>query len=274
MTSNTETPAQEKDRDINKEPSKKKGFWGWLESFLRTFVLPTYIITIVLTSFSYILAIGTSLAPGIYLYQIVSDFFANDSLIIKSFLLGCTIGVGFVLFILVLIFIVPILNAPVLPFIKPARGPWFSLESIPWFYHNSMTYLVRYTILDFITPTPLNLLFYRMMGMKMGRNCMINTTNISDPALITLGNNVTIGGSAYLMAHYGMKGFLVIDRLKIGDGTNIGLHAKILGGVTLGKKVMVAPNSAILPKTVLPDGARFGLPDSNSNSNNTIKNQE
>lgn len=253
-------------RDVNSEPSKKVGLIGTIETTLRKFSFFSYIITITLVSGAYIIAIGSALTPGIYLYSIVSNDLANTAPLLKAFYLGCTVAIGFVGFILSIILVVPLLNAPVLPFVKPYRGPWFSLESIPWFYHNSLTYLVRYTILDFITPTPLNIFFFRMMGMKIGKGCMINTSNISDPALIQLGNHVTIGGSAYMMAHYGMKGFLVIDGLKIGDGSNVGLNAKILGGVTLGKKVMIAPNSAVLPKTVLPDNARFGMPDKNSAS--------
>jgi UDP-3-O-[3-hydroxymyristoyl] glucosamine N-acyltransferase len=155
---------------------------------------------------------------------------------------------------------VPIFNLPAIPFVRSYRGAWFSVESIPWYYHNALTYLVRYTILDLITPSPLNLLFYKMMGMKIGKGVLINTTNISDPCLIILEDNVTIGGSVYMMAHYGMKGFLIIDKLHIKRGAMVGLAAKLLGGVTIGEKAVVAPNVVVYPKTTIKPGEKYGVP--------------
>jgi acetyltransferase-like isoleucine patch superfamily enzyme len=164
---------------------------------------------------------------------------------------------GFVLFIFTMILIVPFCNF-FIPFKNVSyKGAWFSLQSIPWYYHNALTYLVRYTILDFITPSPINILFFKLMGMKIGKNVMINTSNISDPCKITLGDNVTLGGSCYLMAHYGVNGYLVIDKLIINDRSTIGLSAKILGGVVIGKNVVVGPNVVILPKSNIEDGTKL-----------------
>lgn len=129
-----------------------------------------------------------------------------------------------------------------------------------------MIYLVRYTILDFITPSPLNELFFRMMGMKIGKNVVINTSNISDACLIELEDNVTIGGSAVLMSHYGMHGLLVIDELKIKKKTTVGLNAMIFGGAKIGEKVTVGPNAVVLPKTNIEDGQKFGIESNVKNS--------
>lgn len=92
-----------------------------------------------------------------------------------------------------------------------------------------------------------------MMGMKIGKGSMINTTNISDPCLIEIGDYVTIGGSATLIAHYGMKGMLVIDKLIIHDNATIGLRACLFGDVVVGKNATVRPNEVLLPKTRIPE---------------------
>lgn len=247
-------------QDINAERSTKSGASGSLESFLRRFRQLAYLVAIFPVLFAYIIAIGTSLTPGIYLFRYVSEITAGSSGLLQAFCCGLAVAGGFIAFILTLIVIVPILNAPALPFVKAYRGPWFSLESLPWFYHNALTYLVRYTVLDFITPTPLNIFFFKAMGMKIGKACMINSSNISDPALIHLGDYVTIGGSAYLMAHYGMKGYLIVDRLTIGAGATVGLAAKVLGGVEIGRRATVAPNATVFPKTVIKEMEKFGVP--------------
>ena len=92
-----------------------------------------------------------------------------------------------------------------------------------------------------------------MMGMKVGKGTMINTTNISDPCLIEIGDFVTIGGSATLIAHYGMKGMLIIEKLKIEDNVTVGLRATLFGDVVIGKGATVKPNEVILPKTRIPE---------------------
>ncbi|WP_295904193.1 hypothetical protein [uncultured Bdellovibrio sp.] len=248
-------------QDINAERSTKGGAYGFIESFLRRFRLATFLGVLIPVAVAYIICLGTALTPGIYLFRWALSEVSEFNGVLQAFILGLSVAIGFVAFVITLILIVPILNAPALPFIKPYRGPWFSLESIPWLYHNALTYLVRYTVLDFITPTPLNIFFFRAMGMKIGKGCMINSSNISDPCLIHLGDYVTIGGSAYLMAHYGMKGYLVIDHLKIGAGATIGLAAKVLGGVEIGRRATVAPNATVFPKTVIKEMEKFGVPD-------------
>ncbi|MEA9356358.1 hypothetical protein SHI21_09100 [Bacteriovorax sp. PP10] len=245
--------------DINSSDSTKKGWAAIVENVFRRFSTVGFALFLIPIVCVFIFCIAVALTPGIMLFQWASLQMVDTSFALKAFCYGLCGGGAFISFILTLIFIVPIMNLPCRPFVKSYRGAWFSIESIPWFYHNALTYLVRYTVLDFITPSPLNILFFRMMGMKIGKGVLLNTSNISDPCLIKLGDYVTIGGSAYMMAHYGMKGFLIIDKLVIKRGAMVGLSAKLLGGVTIGEKAVVAPNVAVLPKTIIKDGEKFGL---------------
>ena len=245
--------------DINSTRSTKKGAMALLENTIRKFSTIAFILFLLPLVVLYVLILGFSITPAIYLFQQVNIWVEGYSLLAKSLSYGMCAGAGFISFILTLIFIVPIFNLPLLPFVRPYRGAWYSLESIPWYYHNALTYLVRYTILEFLTPSPLNILFFKMMGMKIGKNVVINTSNISDPCLIQLDDNVTIGGSVFMMAHYGMKGYLIIDKLHLKKGAMIGLGAKLLGGVTIEERATVLPNSAVLPKTIVAAGEKYGV---------------
>jgi acetyltransferase-like isoleucine patch superfamily enzyme len=152
-----------------------------------------------------------------------------------------------------MIFVIPLFNF-LMPFrVKPFRGSYFSLATIPWYFHNTFIYVVRYTFLEFFTPSPLNILFYKMMGMKIGKHSHINTTNISDAALIEIGDRVTIGGSATIFAHYASKGFLVLEPVKIKAGATIGVKATVMGDVEIGEDVMVGPHEVVMPKSRIPD---------------------
>lgn len=256
--------------DINSSTSSKKGIMAFVENMFRRFQSLGFILFLIPIICVFIACIGAALTPGVMLFQWASNHIHDYPFVLKAFCYGLCGGGAFIGFILTLIFVVPIANLPCLPFVKAYRGAWFSLESVPWYYHNALTYLVRYTVLDFLTPSPLNILFFKMMGMKIGKGVMINSSNISDPCLIRLDDYVTIGGSAYMMAHYGMKGFLIIDKLHIKRGAMIGLSAKILGGVTIGEKAVVGPNVAVLPKTIIKDGEKFGVPSTPNPTNLSV----
>lgn len=241
---------------VNDEKSAKKGFAGLLENVLRKGQYVGFFLFVLPIALMYVISIGFAVFPGLLIWDKLVPMAQSN---IEFALFGAiSIGTGFFLGIFALCIIVPILNFPLIFFVKPYRGPWLSLETVAWYYHNALFYLVRYTVLDLVTPSPISQLFLMAMGMKMGKGTMVNTSNISDPCLIKLGDYVTVGGSAFMMAHYAQKGFVVIEPLIIGSKTTIGLNSILMGGVHIGKKVLIAPGATVLPKTKIPDETKFG----------------
>lgn len=202
--------------------------------------------------------LGMCMVPGISLFRWVGDLTSSQHAIIQNIGYGLAIAGGYVAYGVCLVFAAPTLNFILRTKLHAWRGPYYSAEAIRWFLHNFFTYMVRYTFLELITPSPLAILFYKMMGMKIGKGVAINTTCISDPSLITLGDKVTLGGSATIVAHYGQGGFLVIAPVKIGHGCTIGLRATIMGGVEIGDGAVVLPHSVVMPKTIIPAGEKWG----------------
>ena len=242
--------------DTDAKTSSKSGFAGLAETFLRRFRTFAYIFALAPIYFIAALAMGAALTPGLYLVYSVNQYVQTFALGWQLFALACSIIFAFLIYGFLIIFIVPLVNF-LLPFrLKPFRGGYFSLDSVPWYIHNALTYLVRYTFLEFVTPTPFNPLFYRMMGMKIGKGVHINTTNISDPALIEIGDKVTIGGSVHIIAHYASKGYIIVAPVKIGNGVTIGLKATIMGDVEIGEGAVIAPHEVILPKSRIPAGRK------------------
>lgn len=239
--------------DVHSTKSLRPGLLGHIEGFLRKFRSAGFILMLAPIALLYIFCMGVALTPCIMLYQSVSQLVSHAPGPIGPLVQGFALAAGFLLYGLTLIFVVPVVNKLLPLKVRPHRTSWFSLTVIPWYYHNALTYLVRYTFLEFITPTPMNKLFFQMMGMKVGKGTMINTTHISDPCLIEIGDYVTIGGSATLIAHYGMKGMLIIDKLVIEDNATIGLKACLFGDVVVGKGATVRPHDVLLPKTRIPE---------------------
>jgi acetyltransferase-like isoleucine patch superfamily enzyme len=129
---------------------------------------------------------------------------------------------------------------------------------VPFFLHNGLFYLVRYTVLPFFTLTPFGLLFLKAMGMKIGHRVFVNTELISDPRLITLEDHAVLGGSVRIFAHWGGGGHLVIAPVRIGRGATIGLAATIMGNVEVGAGAVVMPHSVVLPGSRVGAGETWG----------------
>lgn len=247
-------------RVLDPQRSRKTGLAGIFETLLRRFKTLLHIAMIVPFYAVGCATIGLALAPGIMLYRWSRTIGGDWDPVSSAWMSGTVIVAMVFLTGFGMIFILPLANKVLLwgGRLKPWRGPYYSLEAVRWYIHNGMVYIMRYTFLELFTPSPIAVLFYQMMGMKIGKGSVINTTGISDPSLITIGERVTLGGSATLVAHYGQAGFLVLAPLEIGDGTTIGLKASVMGGVKIGKNAMVMAHSVVLPKTVIPDGETWG----------------
>ena len=192
-----------------------------------------------------------SLTPGYLIVTNTMQLTSEMSQLPQAFLFCISAVLSYAVFGILLIFIVPIFNTLIPLKTKKWKGNWYSIQTIPWFYHNALMQLVRYVFLDLVTPTPLNVSFYKMIGMKVGKGCVINTSNISDPCLIELEDYVTIGGSATIFGHYAQGGILILAPVIIKKGATIGLKSSIMGDVIVGEKVIVKPHSVLLPKTRL-----------------------
>jgi hypothetical protein len=243
---------------LDPQGTRHSGLSGLFEATLRRFKLATRIIVLLpLYAFAGTL-LGTAAAPGVSLFTYALEHTQGWGIVPRAFVLGPAAGVAYYAYGFTLIALVPLVNFAFRLRLKAWRGAYNSFEVLPWFLHNGLTYLARYTFLEMITPTPFSILFYRGMGMKIGRNVELNSTHLSDPSLITIGDKVTIGGSAVVVGHYAAGGFLVLAPVIIEEGATVGLQAVVMGGVHIGKKARVLPNSFVAPKTRIPDGETWG----------------
>lgn len=244
--------------DVYKLKSERKGFAGFMENTLRKFQILAHLILVAPLYLIASCCLGLAVMPGFLLFQYADSLSQSWSSLARFWALGSSLGAGYFAYGFSMIFLAPTINFMFRAKLKSWRGPYYSLPAIQWYIHNGLTYLVRYTFLEFVTPTPFNLLFYRLMGMKIGEGSIINTTHISDPSLIEMGRKVTLGGSVAIVGHYGQGGYLVLAPVKIGNKVTIGLRAILMGGVVIGDEAKILPGSVVLPKTHVPAGETWG----------------
>lgn len=244
--------------DVLSTTSDKIGFAGFLESLLRRFRNTSYLVALTPLYIIAMFAMGLSVLPGVYLFTYVYEITLNLSEFYRYLFLATGLVGAYFAYGITLIFVMPAVNFLIPIKLKPFRGQYYSLRSVPWYIHNAFTYVVRYTFLEFVTPTPVNILFYRMMGMKIGKGVHLNTTNISDPALITLEDHVTVGGSAHIIAHYASKGYVIVEPVTIKKGATLGLKSTVMGDVVIGENAVIAPHEVVFPKSRVPANRKPG----------------
>jgi acetyltransferase-like isoleucine patch superfamily enzyme len=238
------------DHSPDREQTEKKS--GWYERWLRRYPETVHGLTLIPVYAVASWVAGAALTPGVLFFEWMRDGFGN------AFGTGVGLAGGFFVSGFTLLLLVPAVASLIRSRVRPGRGASHSNQFIPWYLFNALAYLVRYSFLEFVTPTPISLWYFRAMGMKVGRKVVINTTHITDAPLITLEDGVTIGGSAVILGHYGMEGYLILAPVVIRKNAVIGLHAKILADVEIGEGSRVLPGSVVMPKTVIPAGEIWG----------------
>lgn len=235
---------------------------NWLDKVLRRFARASYGGAVLLLYVLAATALGLALAPALWMTNKLL-FFATDHAMAWGSLAawalrGFAVALAWFVFGLGLMVVVPLYNFALPTRFKAFKGGYYTLAAVPWFLHNGLFYLVRYTFLPFATLTPFGVWFLKAMGMKVGRHAFINTELISDPRFIEIGDDAALGGSVRIFAHYGGGGNLVLAPVKIGNRATLGAGACVMGDVEVGDGATVLPHSVLLPGTRVPAGETWG----------------
>jgi len=229
-----------------------------LDRVLRRFARISYHVFVTIVVVIAASAMGLALTPALWFWDLASSWSAGFPALSRYLVSGLALAGSFFVFGFALLLIVPVYNFVLPTRVKPFKGGYYTIHAVPWALHNVLFYLVRYTFLPFVTLTPIGIWFLKSMGMTIGRHAFVNTEWISDPRLITLGDDVTLGGSVRIFAHYGGGGNLVIAPVVIEDRATVGIGVTIMGDVRIGKGAVVLPHSALLPGSRVGEGETWG----------------
>jgi acetyltransferase-like isoleucine patch superfamily enzyme len=196
--------------------------------------------------------IGIALIPSVYLVVFSWKVpFANAFAHYAFFAVMCGLAL-FVYFItgaLVMSIAVRILSLG----IKPGRYPMISLTMLRWLIYSGIYNLAGKTIFEFIPMSFLSVLFFRIIGARIGKNVMLNSWQLNDAFLLTLGENVVVGGKSDISCHTFEKGCLLLEPVRIGKDTLIGQQCYISPGVTIGERCIIGQHALIRKNAVIPD---------------------
>ncbi len=79
----------------------------------------------------------------------------------------------------------------------------------------------------FLAGTPLMNIYYRLMGARVGRRCIINTSLCYIFDLVSIGDDTSIGSETQLLGYRVENGMLKIGYITIGNGCFIGISSAL-----------------------------------------------
>lgn len=229
-----------------------------LDRFIRRFQHVSHFVAVLALYAIAALALGIALAPALWLVDRARTIAAPLAAWGHWLVLGIGAGAAIFVFGFALLVVVAVFNWVLPTRIGEFHGSYYTAAAVPWFVHNALFYLVRFTFLPFVTMTPIGLWFLRAMGMKIGAGTMINTEYLSDVNLLTLGEKVAVGGSVRIFAHYAGAGRLTIVPVVIGDRVTLGLGCTVMGDVIIGDDATILAHSVLLPGSRVGEGEVWG----------------
>ncbi|MHC4693515.1 MAG: acyltransferase [Planctomycetota bacterium] len=126
-------------------------------------------------------------------------------------------------------------------------------------YH--MSYFIM-AIISKIPWSPVKIIFYRMMGVKIGKGVYIAPWVFLDgmyPQLIELEDGCFLGGGCKLLIHENTTDRFRIGQIRIGANSVIGAFSIVRSGVTIGSNVTTGIGSIVL-KDIPDDRSAIGNP--------------
>lgn len=97
--------------------------------------------------------------------------------------------------------------------------------------------------------TPLMPVYYRLMGAKVGRHCVLESALVSAWDLVSIGSDTSIGADTQMQCARVENGYLILGRVDIGNRCFVGSHS------AFGLNVRMADDSRLDDQSLLPDGA-------------------
>lgn len=139
--------------------------------------------------------------------------------------------------------------------IRPGRYPAVSVTTLRWLIYSGIYSLSLRLILPFVPVTFVINMYFRIVGCRMGTGVKLNSYMLNDAYLLTLGDDVIVGGDTDISCHLFENDHLTLRPITIGRGTLIGAHSYISPGVTIGEHCVVGLYSYIRSGRTIPDRA-------------------
>ena len=201
-------------------------------NFLMNNPITSAVISLVVYIF-YGIVIGISLIPSVILIYQFIKYIKLDN-IQNIILLALAIGVAIYLFFITSLIVFAVVERMLTIGFKPGKYSTSSGVFARWLVYSGLHVILLNLVLPYVSGTIFAKIFYRILGCKIGKNVFINTKGLHDAYLLTIKDNVVIGGDANISCHIFEGNYLLLNKIEIGSNTLISAEAYIMPGVIIG----------------------------------------
>jgi non-ribosomal peptide synthetase-like protein len=110
------------------------------------------------------------------------------------------------------------------------------------------------TPLSLLTGTPFLALYYRLMGMKTGKNVYLGSDRVRVFDLVSVGNNSSISKEAHLMGYTVEDGMLKLGRISVGSNCFVGARSLLHPGSAMEDDSALLELSMLKENCTIPEG--------------------
>jgi len=132
---------------------------------------------------------------------------------------------------------------------KPGRYPLWGAYYFRWWFAKHLLPLIH---IKWLQASPAMPLMLRLLGAKVGRDCVISDFDAGAIDLVTFGDRVSTGGKLKIANAEVIGNELVIGEVAIGDDAYIGTS------VVFGHDVRVGDHAEVADLTAIPHGTEIG----------------
>ena len=140
---------------------------------------------------------------------------------------------------------------------KPGKYPVWGVYYLRWWL---VTRVQQLSGIELFSGTPVMSLYYRLMGARVGCNCIIDTAACAIYDLVTIGEDTCIGSETQILGYRIEDGMLIIGTIEIGRRCYIGIHS------ALGLNTRMDDDALLDDLSLLPDGETMAAGESRRGS--------
>ncbi|KAJ0965065.1 hypothetical protein J5N97_026203 [Dioscorea zingiberensis] len=124
--------------------------------------------------------------------------------------------------------------------LTPEVSIW-SIDFVKWWALNKVQEIASKVLAVHLRGTVFLRYWFEMFGARIGSSVLIDTVDITDPSLVSIGEGVVIAEGVLIQSHEVRNGVLSFLPVRIGRNASVGPYAVIQKGSILGEDAIVSP---------------------------------
>ena len=177
----------------------------------------------------------------------------------KSLLFVLLVSPGiFILFFILTAYFTAFVKRILIGRYKPSNKPLWSMFVWKNELVNALCESMVYPSLVALTMgTPFASWFFRLMGVKVGKNVYFETTEITEFDLVSIGDNVCLNHRCTIQTHLFEDRVMKMSHLKIGDNCNVGSMSVVLYDSVMENNSAISALSLVMKGEVIQQGTKW-----------------